>query len=134
MAHKVKILILFLALLLIFGLVSRDNYQRFQVSKYGVIVDAIVANRYCTGKNSEIYVSYNNETYPLWVSYSNCINGFPDGSILKVKYLEGYGLQFPKDNTIAWALFTEGMPLIFLIMIGLEIYKAFFPKKLPEEN
>lgn len=121
-------------MLLIFLAVSNDNYEKIKISKYGTIVNAIVAGRSCPGKSSEIYVTYNNERYPIWVSYLNCINDFPDGSEIKVRYLEGYGFLSPQDNTMAWAIVMESITFMFLVMSVVGVYQTFSPKKAEEKN
>ncbi len=113
---------------------TRDSYQRFQVSKYGIIVDAVVVDRSCPGKSSEIYVTYNNEMYNLHVSFSNCINDFPDGSIVKAKYLEGYYLEFAGEYDTIPTIVMESITFMFLVMSVVGVYQTFFPKKAEEEN
>ena len=121
-------------MLLIFLAVSNDNYEKIKISKYGTIVNAIVAGRSCPGKSSEIYVTYNNERYPIWVSYLNCINDFPDGSIVKAKYLEGYYLEFAGEYDTIPTIVMESITFMFLVMSVVAIYQAFYPKKAEEEN
>lgn len=134
MGQKILTLFLFVGMLIIFIFMTRDSYKRFQVSKYGIIVDAIVVDRSCPGKTSAIYVTYNQKEYHLWVSYLNCINDFPDGSIVKAKYLEGQNLQFNSYYSLTWVIVMETITLMVVIMSALYTYQAFFPKKAEEEN
>ena len=124
----------FIGILLFFIFMTRDSYKRFQVSKYGIIVDAVVVDRSCPGKSSEIYVTYNNEMYNLHVSYLNCINDFPDGSIVKAKYLEGYYLEFAGEYDTIPTIVMESITFMFLVMSVVGVYQAFYPKKAEEEN
>jgi hypothetical protein len=134
MAQKILISISFIGILLFFIFMTRDSYQRFQVSKYGIIVDAIVVDRSCPGKTSAIYVTYNQRKYHLWVSYLNCINDFPDGSIVKAKYLDGYYLQFAGEYDTIPTIVMESITFMFLVMSVVGVYQTFFPKKAEEEN
>ena len=97
-------------------------------------VDAVVVDRSCPGKSSEIYVTYNNEMYNLHVSFSNCINDFPDGSIVKAKYLEGYYLEFAGEYDTITTIVMESITFMFLVMSVVGVYQTFFPKKAEEEN
>lgn len=134
MVQKIGVLFAHAFILILFIFMTRDFYHQFLVSKYGVIVDAIVVDRNCPGKNSYIRVTYNNKIYSLWVSFSNCINDFPDGSKVKAKYLDGYSLRFAGAYSVTEVIAIEVIGLIFLIMSIVSIYQVFFPKKLPEEN
>jgi hypothetical protein len=113
---------------------TKSNYQEFRVDRYGVVVDAVVVDRDCPGTNSTIYVTYNHKRYDLPVSFSNCINDFPNGSIVKAKYLEGQNLQFNSYYSLTWVIVMETITLMVVIMSALYTYQAFFPKKAEEEN
>lgn len=117
-----------MSILLIFGCMTKANYQDFQVSKYGTLVTATVVGRDCSG-SSVIYVEYSEKKYSIYVSFLNCVEDFPDGSKVTAKYLDGNYLQLKNYYSTTWVIVMELITLFFLIISAIPVYQLFFLKE-----